>query len=136
MCYLNFIGFLLFLWNFQKFFPQFIQNSTFSEYFFKIFTLKTCLNIARKCYECTKNVLRISYKFSINLRTVHKISSKRLEYLINFLGISFSKIFRTFPYNSAKIFKASFKLYSQNFYINTLIRWKFHKLYKNFNIKI
>ncbi len=79
MCFLNFIEFLLFLWNFLKFFPQFIQNSSsILEYFLKIFTLKICSTIAWKCYEYTKNVLRISYKFFRNLRTVHKISSKRL----------------------------------------------------------
>ncbi len=76
----------------------------------------------------TKNVLRISYKFFRNFWTVLKISSKRLEYLINFFCISFSKIFWTFPNNPAEIFKTSFKLYSQNFYINTSIGWKFHKL--------
>ncbi len=81
--------------------------------------------------ERTKNVLRISYKFFSNFQTVHKISSKRLEYLINFFNINFSKIFRTFPDNPTEIFKAPFKLYSQNFYINTLIGWKFHKLYEN-----
>ncbi len=98
--------------NFLKFFPQFIRNSSLPEYFLKIFTLKICLNIAWKCYECTKNVLKISYKFFKNFRTVHKILSKRLEYLINFYCLSFSKIFRTFPKNLAEIFKASFELYS------------------------
>ncbi len=131
MCFLNFIEFLQFLWYFLKFFPQFIQNSSsFPEYFLKIFTHKICLNIAWNCYKCTKNVLRISYKFFWNFRTFHKILSKHLEYLI-FLCISFSKIFRAFPNNPAEIFKASFRLYSQNFCINTLIGWKFHKLYEN-----
>ncbi len=103
----------------------------FPEYFLKNFTLKICLNIAWICYECTKNVLRISYKFFRNFRTVHKISLKRLEYLINFLKISFSKVFRTFPNNPAEIFKTSFKLYLQNFYINTSIGWTVPKLYEN-----
>ncbi len=106
MCFLNFVEFLLFLWNLLKFSPQFIKNSSsFPEYFLKIFTLKICLNIAWKCYECTKNVLRISYKFFRNFRTVHEISSKRLEYPINLFCISFSKIFRTFLNNPAEIFK-------------------------------
>ncbi len=56
-------------------------------------------------------------------------SMKCLEYLINYFCKSFSKVFETFL-----IFKASFKLYSQNFYINTLIYWKFHKLFKNLPI--
>ncbi len=133
MCFLNFVEFLLFLRNFLKFFPQLIQNSSsFPEYFFKIFTLKICLNIVWKCYKYAKNVvLKISCKFFRNFRTVHKISSKRLEYLIIFFLINFSKIIRTFSSNPVEIFKASFKLYVQNFYINTLIGWKFHKLYKN-----
>ncbi len=59
--WIKFVDFFLFLWNFLKFYPQFIQNSSsFPEYFLKIFTLKICLNIARKCYECTKDVLSIS----------------------------------------------------------------------------
>ncbi len=77
-------------WNFQKFFPQFIQNfSNFPDYFLKIFIFKICLNIAWKCYECTKNVLRTSYKFFRNFGTVHKMLLKRLENLINFLYKSF-----------------------------------------------
>ncbi len=88
MCFLNFFKFFLFLWNFLNFFPQFIQNSSsFPKYFLKIFTLKICSNIVWKCYECTKNVLRISYKFFRNFRTVHKISSKCLEQLIFFVSV-------------------------------------------------
>ncbi len=96
--FLNFIEFLLFLWNFLKFFPQFLQNPpSFPEYFLKIFILKICLNIAWKYHECTKNVLRISYKFFRNFRAVHKISSKRLEYVINFfvqVFLKFSELFQ------------------------------------------
>ncbi len=93
MCFLNFFEFLLFHWNFLKFFPKFIRNSSsFSKYLLKIFALKICLNIAWECYECTKNVLRISYKSFRNFRTFYKISPIRLEYLINFF-----KVFLKFP---------------------------------------
>ncbi len=54
MRFLNFVEYLLFFWNFLKFFPQFIQNSSsFPEYFLKIFTLKISFNIAWRCYEGT-----------------------------------------------------------------------------------
>ncbi len=107
MGFLNFVEFLLFLWNFLKFFPQFIQkSSSFSEYFLKIFTLKICLNIAWKCYEYTKNVLRISHKFFRNFQTDHKTSSKRLEYLTNFfirVFLKFSELFQTTLQKSLKL---------------------------------
>ncbi len=105
------LKFLLFHWNFLKIFPQFIQNpSSFPEYFLKIFTLKICLNIAWKCYECTKNVVRISYKFFRNFWTVHKISSKRLEYLIKFfvqIFLKFSELFNLFRLVSLEIYVLS-----------------------------
>ncbi len=89
MCFLNFVECLLFLWNFLKFLPQFIQNSSsFPKYFLKIFTLKICLNIAWNCYKCTKNVLRISYKFIVKSHLTFydmfpPLSSNSLIYDVN-----------------------------------------------------
>ncbi len=78
ICFLNFVEFLLFLWNFLEFYPQFIQNSSsIPEYFFLIFT-QNFFN-ACKCFECTKKVLEFPIKFLRNFRMFCKILSKRLS---------------------------------------------------------
>ncbi len=105
---LNFSYFFEISWNFSH--NLFKTLQVFQNISSKIFTVKISLNIVWKCYQCIKNILKISYKFFRNFPTLHKISSKRFEYFINFFHLNFSKIFRIFPNNPAEIFKASFQV--------------------------
>ncbi len=68
------------------------------------------------------SVQRMYLEFHINFPEISEPFMNFVEMfrILNFICISFSKIFRTLPNNPAEIFKAFFKLYSQNFYINTL----------------
>ncbi len=88
-------------------------------------------------HENVTNVQRMYSEFPINFS---EISEQFIKFCRNdwntqliFLCISFSKILWTFPKNPAEIFKTSFKLYSPNFYINTLIGWNNSKWTSNIN---
>ncbi len=100
----------------------------FSQNFHSWNLFKYCVKMLRMNKECTQNFLQTYQKFPNCAQNL----SKRLEYLINFLCINFSKIFRTFQITLQKSLKLSSSYTRKTFvYVTTLFGWKFCKLYKN-----